>query len=232
MDTLRIARRGVRAIFGRDVFYRPQVDAQLLRLGQGYETWSVCPRRLGPESTVYCFGIGQDLSFELAMIERFGMQVHAFEPTPRSLEWVRSQTLPSRLSIHEYGLAAWDGIARFNPPSDPAHVSFSMVRKAADEDSVSAPVHRLSTIAPSLGHSRLDLLKMDIEGAEYDVLPDCIACGLEIDQILVEFHHRWDVIGVNRTKAAVARLGQAGYRIAGISPNGQEFAFLREQGPA
>ena len=40
-----------------------------------------------------------------------------------------------------------------------------------------------------LGHDHLDVLKMDIEGAEYAVLDDMLQSDILPDQLLVEFHH-------------------------------------------
>jgi len=62
-----------------------------------------------------------------------------------------------------------------------------------------------------LGHVSIDLLKMDIEGAEYDVLADMISQRIPVKQLLVEFHHRWPQIGVGRTKQAIQALNAAGY---------------------
>ena len=39
--------------------------------------------------------------------------------------------------------------------------------------------------------SRIDILKMDIEGAEYDVIDDIINSPVPIAQVLIEFHHRF-----------------------------------------
>jgi FkbM family methyltransferase len=229
-DMLRVGRRAARSLVGRDVFYRRQVRVPGLRLGSPEASWWVCPSGLGPESIVYAFGIGEDVSFELALIDRFNLRVDAFDPTPRSLEWLTGQSLPPQFKLHEFGLAPWDGTASFSPPPDPAHVSFSMVRRDPDGSAFRAPVHRLGTIAGMLGHRHINLLKMDIEGAEYGVLEDCLSTGLRIDQLLVEFHHRWDFVGLAETRRAISLLRRSGYLIAHVSPNGCEYAFLRRIG--
>ncbi len=225
-NALRVGRRALRSLAGRDVFYMRDVAAPCLRLGDGEAAWHVCPDRLGPTSVVYSAGIGTDVSFELALIERFQVRVEAFEPTPRSLAWIGSQGLPPQLIVHEFGLAAWDGTARFSPPRDPAHVSYSMIRDVSYGPVVEAKVHRLATVAAMLRHTRIDVLKMDIEGAEYKVLADCLSSGLVIDQILVEFHHRWDTVGIAETKKAIALLKRAQYMIAHVSATGCEYVFL------
>ena len=225
-DVLRVGRRAVLSVVGRDLFYLREVTPPRLRLGRSDASWCVCPAGLQSDSVFYSFGVGEDVSFELALIERIGLRVEAFDPTPRSLAWVRTQRLPPQFTLHELGLASWDGTAPFSPPLDPAHVSYSMVRNDSTGGAFHAPVRRLATIASILGHTRIHLLKMDIEGAEYDVLPDCLASGLQIDQILVEFHHRWDCIGVSQTKRTIALLKGAGYCIADVSPSGWEYTFL------
>ena len=49
-------------------------------------------RRLNPDSVVYSFGFGEDLSFEIGLAARYGVTVHLFDPSPRAMEhflWVR-----------------------------------------------------------------------------------------------------------------------------------------------
>jgi hypothetical protein len=73
-----------------------------------------------------------------------------------------------------------------------------------------------------------DLIKMDIEGAEYAVLADLLASGFRPRQILVEFHHRWREVGARRTREALALLSRHGYRIAEVAPSGLEYTLLRK----
>ena len=46
-------------------------------------------------------------------------------------------------------------------------------------------VERLSSIMRQLGHQRLDVLKIDIEGAEFEAVPDLLDSGIEIVMISV-----------------------------------------------
>ena len=51
------------------------------------------------------------------------MEVHAFDPTPRSLRWLQTQEIPTHFHFHDYGVADSDGIIAFTPPASPHHVS-------------------------------------------------------------------------------------------------------------
>ena len=79
----------------------------------------------------------------------------------------------------------------------------------------------------TLGHEKIDVLKMDIEGAEYDVLSDFLACDASVRQLLVEFHHYWKDVGLQRTREAIRSLNLAGYRIFHVSSSGWEYSFIR-----
>ena len=186
---------------------------------------SICPDGLSPESVIYSFGIGDDVSFERDLIDRFGLTVHAFDPTPQSLAWVRLQNLPQNLVVHEFGIADYDGTAQFAPPPKD-WVSFSMARTLPRDGLIDAPVRRLSTIMADLGHSQLDLLKIDVEGAEYRAIPDVLSSGIRPAQIMVEFHHRIRGIRHRHTRRAIRLLTQAGYRVIDVSPDGNEITFV------
>ena len=43
-------------------------------------------------------------------------------------------------------------------------------------------------------------MKMDIEGAEYDVINNLIETSVRPKQILVEFHHRFEGVELYKTK--------------------------------
>jgi FkbM family methyltransferase len=163
----------------------------------------------------------------LELIRRFGVTVHAFDPTPRSIQWLRTQELPPSFVFHDYGIAEHDGVASFSPPLNKKFVSYSMIRRERPEGRAEGKVYRLSTIMRKLKHMRVDLLKMDIEGAEYGVLRDLVCDGVCVDQILVEFHHRWPELGVQQTKDAVRDLNRRGYKVFHITPSGDEFSFKK-----
>lgn len=220
--------RGVGVALGRDVRFPVQARLPTQECGSAGDDWRIVPEGLGPDSVVYSFGVGEDISFDLSLIERHGVTVHAFDPTPKSIAWVKTQVVPARFVLHEVGLADYDGEATFFPPKNPRHVSHTLLDRAATKDrAITVQVRRLPTLMRDLGHDRVDLLKMDIEGAEYQVLEDLLRAKVPIGQLLVEFHHRFPGVGAARTRRAVEALNAAGYRIFAAADSGKEYGFIR-----
>lgn len=209
--------------------HRPQMTCPIQHLGSAYGGWAVCPTTLSANSIVYSFGIGEDASFDQDVIERYGAQVFAFDPTPDSINWVAHQEWPANFSFFPWGLAGGDGKRYLYPPSDPSHISHTVLtRRHMVGDPIEVSMYQLSTIARTLGHRHIDVLKMDIEGAEYEVIDNIVALErVEIDQILVEFHHFFPNVRHRQTRKAVRLLNAAGYRIFYISPSGHEYSLVK-----
>jgi hypothetical protein len=116
-------------------------------------------------------------------------------------------------------------------PRSPRSADFtSLPRDRRSCKFIEAPVQRVPTLWEELGHSRLDLLKMDIEGGEYAVIRDVVESGVRPSQLWVEFHHNFPLIPFARTREAIRRLLAVGYDIAHIRPRGLEFLFLMGSG--
>ncbi len=190
--------------------------------------WWLFPEELNASSIVYSVGIGENLTFDLALIERFGLTMHAFDPTPHALAYVASRSWPPELKVHPWGLAHYDGTAGFRPSTDPREPSHTLLEDPEREvDAVVGSVYRLESLASRLGHAAIDVLKMDIEGAEYEVIEDLSRSAIRPTQILVEFHHRFHGVGVARTNSAIRLLREIGYGLYSVSESGREYSFRR-----
>lgn len=223
----RAFRSTLRQLIGTDLPHRIQVQCERITLGQSGCDWCVCPNRIHPGDIVYSFGIGHDISFDTALIERFNVPIHAFDPTPRAIAWARTQTLPPKFQLHEWGLAHFDGELEFHPPTNPKHVSYSAVhQKLPWQTPFKGKVYRLRTILRMLGHSRIDILKMDVEGLEYDIIDDILMSDIPIGQFLIEFHHGRTPHSLARTRRTIEKLNSKNFRVFNISQSGQEYSFL------
>ena len=170
-------------------------------------------------------GLGKEISFDRAIIERYGCRVFGLDPTPISLDYLGRQELPPELIVLPYGLAAEDGQKDFGSPTD-GLPSFST--QAHSHDRVLLDVLKLSSVMAKLGHSRVDVLKMDIEGEEFGVIDHMLNERILPTQILVEFHHGYYGISVEKTRKYLGLLRSAGYRIFDISAAGREFSLIQQ----
>lgn len=212
-----------------------QVRLPVLTLGDHSAddgVWTVCPDLVHPRSIIYSFGIGRNISWDLAMIDRFGVTINAFDPTQRSLTWLRSQQLPKAFCVHEIGLADYDGSLRLYPPrrTDNRHASYTSVRFPKSDAPVEVPVKRLSTIMADLGHEHVDVLKMDIEGAEYGVIDDLVGMKNPPRQVIVELHGRFPGLRPDDDRRAIRQMKTHGYRVFWISAKKTEYGFIRIDG--
>ncbi len=219
----------------RKIFLAPLPHVKLVqfdgvrRFGAVYGGWVVCTPFIHADSVVYSFGIGTDVSFDIGFIERFGLKIHAFDPTPASIAWVKEHHDRPDLIVHSYGLADFNGFRTFYPPDNPEHISHTIVPKTTHAaPAFEAEFKTLDVIMNELGHENIDVLKMDIEGSEYGVVSDLVKKKIFPKQLLVEYHHGM-YPGLTRkdTLDSINELHKAGYKLFHVSPTLREFHFIR-----
>jgi FkbM family methyltransferase len=211
--------------------HQPDLKSSYIFLGTEYGGWPLL-KSTPARALVYSFGLGEDISFDLGAIERFGCIVHGFDPTPKSRHWVEAQQLPLNFIFHPIGIADHDGDTMFFAPSNENHVSFSANLSdgaGGRKRAILAPTRRLPTLVAELQTRLPDVVKIDIEGFEYDVIVDLLRSDFRPAQLLIEFHHGAYGVEPSRTRDSVDQLRAAGYGIFFVSSSGREYGFtLRE----
>lgn len=199
-----------------------------VRHGSTYGGWYILEDAIPKDATILSFGIGKDLSFDISIANTFDAQIHAFDPTPASLDWVAGQTLPTQLQVHPYGIGSTDETVSFYPPEKQHHISHS-TRGSANTPAIRVPLRRISTIINTLNIQAIDILKMDIEGSEFDVLPEVLKLSPLPGQLLVEFHHNMRGLTVRQTRDAIEAIRRHQYHPFSISDTGREISFAHER---
>lgn len=117
-----------------------------------------------------------------SIVQRYGCKVYAFEPAPQALS--KLANLPKQISLLNYGLGGSTRKEVLYEDND-ASSSFSKVGKAVEIE-----VRCITEVLNELGLKHVGLLKINIEGLEYEVLDKLIEDDWvpKIDHLQIQFH--------------------------------------------
>jgi FkbM family methyltransferase len=180
--------------------------------------WTIVTRGLGPTAVIYSGGVGEDITFEQELIRRYGVKIHIFDPSP-----VAAGTIA--LANHDHLLFSPVGL------SAGANGTFSVGGGTGETTWLKAGGHEnipCTTLKREMeknGHFSIDLLKIDIEGFEYEVIEACLEDRIPITQICVEFHDFFPEIAKAKTKRMIQMLRSQGYDL--IHKHRHDHTFLR-----
>lgn len=180
----------------------PPRASDLERLGWKWNAWKYAPRFVPAEAVAYSVGVGRDITFDAALLAAHPtLEMHAFDNTPVASEFV-----------HALGLAggvprAWTWHRLLLAPRDARSVALALPEGRADSyapvadagegasSPVTLPARPFWRIVARLGHRLVHLLKMDVEGAEFETIAAMEAyygeAGPPVCQFLVEWHERF-----------------------------------------
>ena len=192
---------------------RPSQRTAMMRLGSDYGGWWVPSDLIGPASNCLLAGAGVDITFDLALIDRFNCDLVSVDPTPRAIAHVASVTTDEKkYRFLPVGLSDSDGTASFAAPNNDRHVSHSMTDlQRSGRIGFEAEVRSVPSLMKEFGFQELDLLKIDIEGAEYLVLESLLSHKIFPRILCVEFDQPAPLF---KTLRMVRRLKAVGYRVA------------------
>jgi len=224
----RKAKVKMRQLSGKEPFLKIDVKLET----ENYSDWDVVPDLLKDGDIVYSFGICDDIGFELDALKK-GVNIFAFDPTPYSVNWIKKQKLPANFNFYPWAASATDGhfylYPRVEKKGKKSSIMYTFHKEAgAGDEGVEVEALSLQSIADKLGHKEINVLKMDIEGAEYEVIDNLLKSDFRPRMLLVEFHHRFKGIGRDKTAKTVHALREAGYLIASVSLTNREVCFVHK----
>lgn len=224
---------------------------RMIRLGTEYGGWSIPQNNdLGPDSTCYCAGAGEDISFDCALAAAYHCRIRIIDPTPRAIAHFQSLAEATRkgepfcinnnpehcyriepqdferLTFLPYGLAEEAGDHKFFMPRNKDHVSCSMVNLQKTDEYFTASCKPLADIMREMNDASIDLLKMDIEGAEYAVIRNLIDTATLPRLLLIEFdevHTQIDQDFRLRLQKSFELLREAGMRCVFVEDSNATF---------
>jgi len=228
-DKLKRLEYWVKARLGKIAFISIENKRDKQWYGNGYGGFYLDPTLLTDHAIVYSFGIGEDISFDLSIIEKHDCEVFGFDPTPKSIAFINQNPPPANFHFYPFGIGEQTENVLFHLPKNKDHVSGSIYEHSLvdEENAVEVLLKSFKDITKDLGHQEIDVLKMDIEGSEYAVMQGILDSGIPIKQILVETHERFFSNGKQKGEAFFNLLKKKGYRIFAISDTYQEISLVK-----
>ena len=138
--------------------FRAQINIEKEWFGNSYGGFYISSNGLNENSIIYSVGIGEDISFDLDIISKFNCKIFAFDPTPKSISWVKDNVIVSKKNFifHEFGISAKSGFFDFYLPKNPNHVSGSIVKNSNIDilNSIQLEFRTISQVIEELEHNR------------------------------------------------------------------------------
>jgi len=185
-----------------------------------------------PDSVVWDLGANQG-EFCLSMAGKYGCRVLAAEPVP---ELAAALTGRSPLvTVMQNAVGGTDAVVTFDydlsKDKTGSMMGLDVVGGLLNDTStlkrVSVQMLSLQSLFGRTAEARVQLLKVDIEGAELNMLLDTPAELLQrCDQITVEFHDYWYPELRERTEQAKRRLRTLGFHMIRFTPNNKDVLFV------
>jgi FkbM family methyltransferase len=203
---------------------------ELTRLGGAAAGWTLPTCKILPGTTAVCVGAGEDIAFDVELNKK-GISVFTIDPTPRAKAHVglvlaaaaTGSSAPinnsqadfyelrgfdrGRFTFLDIGLWNENTSKRFFAPRDPTCVSHSIVNLQRTTNWFEAKCMTLHTICEAMSIKNIQILKLDVEGAEYAVLKNIVDTGLLPEVLCVEFDEAANPLNLRARKRIAEVIG-------------------------
>ncbi len=201
-----------------------EAGPRMVELGTAYGGWLVPEGIVGADWLCYCIGAGGDISFDQELIGRHGATVRAVEPVQSYVEQAREQASgEARFSITQAALTLRDGPIRMQSHQEEDSSSLSAAGLYHGASWVEVPGRTLTTLMSEFGDRRIDLLKLDLEGIEYELVPTLDLAALGVQIFAIQLHH---TAGPGQAMKLIESVKRQGFRLVARRPV-VKLTFLR-----
>jgi FkbM family methyltransferase len=123
------------------------------------------------ESGQVAFDVGDYVGLISAALSKNFEKVHSFEPDPRCHDLFHSNleaNCARNVNLYKIGLSSKEEEMVFNLGAEVEHITLEGAHIASLESPISIESRTLDSFTNELGTSRIDRLKIDVEGHELD----------------------------------------------------------------
>ena len=142
---------------------------------------------LTPESLIFDIG-GYHGDFAAAVNERYGCKVYIFEPVPSFYQMCADRFQGNhKIVCFNYGLSSVDGWLNIGLAENASSFASPHAKGAVQRVQLRSVVECIR----DLSIDRIDLMKVNIEGGEFDLVPTIIKSGdiKKVHHLQVQFHN-------------------------------------------
>jgi FkbM family methyltransferase len=189
---------------------------EIVLLGTEYGGWLIPAEAVSAGQICYCIGTGNDVSFDLELIRRYGAVVRAVDPVeayePQVLSAVGDEP---RFTFRRAAVTTRDGPVRMQTHHEPGSGSLSAAGLYETDEWVEVAGRTIPSLMEEFGDDHIDLLKIDVEGTEYELVPtlDLVRLGVKVFAIQL---HTTGTIGDALT--LIGDLRRQGFRLVAVRP--------------
>jgi len=139
--------------------------------------------------------IGQTIEWALSVFKDFDVQVNSFEPLPLNFNIIKEKfSQNSNVTVKQVAVSTSYGSSTFYCQNTGARTGSTLVKVKLylnENDSIEVETIDLADwIKKNTSKEELTILKIDVEGAEYELLPHLLKNNINemIDYWLIEYH--------------------------------------------
>jgi FkbM family methyltransferase len=188
----------------------------IVEFGSAYGGWRIPEGSVGPGDICYCVGAGGDITFDLELIRRCGAVVRAVDPVEAyeaaALEAAAGEP---RFAFRRAALAVNDGPIRMQSHHEPDSRSLSAAGLYDTDEWTEVPGYTLASLMREFDDDHIDLLKVDVEGIEYRLMPTLDLPALGVRVFAIQLHHTGSVRDAMRL---IDGLRRQGFRLVAQRP--------------
>ena len=203
------------------IFRNTKYDSKLEIIGN----YKLLPNNISKDSVIYSCGIAENISFDEAISKKFDCDVFMFDPTKESQKFMDSITNP-KLKFFNVGIWKFDGNIKFYNDKD--NINLSVTNLFHTKTYLVLPCKSIVTLMKEHKQNIIDVLKMDIEGASFEILDDLLNKNVYPKQIVVELERPVFIFNasffelfsyLNKRRKLLSKLKRAGYDLVELKAN-------------
>ena len=185
------------------------------KIGTDYGGWDIPTNiKLNKDSIIYSAGVGEDISFDLLLQDKYKSNIFLIDPTNRSKihyqeikEYYKNKIWKfsgdiqvdyqqhiqnlnidiSKINYIDKGLWNINGELKFFKQNNEKYVSQSLIPNMFGKNFDLINVTTIKSLMQKYNHTKIDLLKMDIEGSEINVLNNMLDDKIYPKYLCIEF---------------------------------------------